>query len=147
MNDLLVNDLLVIEDGDEYLRFVEALLPELRCAGVRSGAEALVAARTARAFLIDLRFDRAAPETLCGDATEVARELFGGDAARATRYLTDEQGLYILKALRAAGHAQRALFVHDFTSRRLGHLRERYGDVSAVRTFDAGAIRAALEAA
>jgi hypothetical protein len=142
-----VNDLLVIEDGDEYLRFVEALLPELRCAGVHSGEEALMSASSARAFLIDLRFDRAAPGTLCGDAAEVARELFGGDVSRATRYLTDEQGLYILKALRGAGHAQRALFVHDFTPRRLGHLRERYGDVAAVRTFDASAIRAALEPA
>jgi CheY-like chemotaxis protein len=139
-----MTDLLVIEDGDEYVRFVEALLPELSCQRVASGAAALAEAAEARAFLVDLRFDRAAPTTLCGDRELVARELYGGDEARALRHLHDEQGVYILQALRRAGHRQRALFVHDFSPRRLAHLRERYGDVAAVRSFDAVAIRAEL---
>jgi hypothetical protein len=138
--------LLVIEDGDEYSAFVHALLGEVAIAEVaRTGADALAKAAAAEVFLFDLRFDRAEPGALLGEVDTVARELFGGDRTRALRHLQDQQGLYILRALRAAGHRQRAIFVHDFTPRRLGNLRGLYGDVAAVPGFDASAIARLLQ--
>jgi hypothetical protein len=47
--------------------------------------------------------------------------------------------------LRAAGHHQRAVFLHDFPPRRLHNLRRLYGDVVAVDAFDAQALKRALE--
>jgi hypothetical protein len=61
------------------------------------------------------------------------------------RWLQDQQGTLILAELRAAGHAQPALFVHPFPPRRLENLRKLYGAVDAVDSFDAAAIAAALQ--
>lgn len=134
--------LLVIEDGDEYLAFARALLEDVTTLdSAHSGAEAMARAGEAEIFLVDLRFDRAEEGALFGEVERVARELFGGDTGRASRHLQDQQGLYILRALRAAGHRQRAIFVHDFSPRRLAKLRSLYGDVGAVPGFDAEAIR------
>ncbi len=94
--------------------------------------------------MIDLRFDRAPAAALVGDVAGTAARLFAGDAARALRYVQDEQGTLILADLRAAGFAQPALFVHDFPRRRLANLRRLYGDVDAVPALDAAAIRRAL---
>jgi len=139
---------MVIEDGDEYTSFADALLADVATTEtVHSGGEALDKAATAEVFLVDLRFDRAAPGALVGELDAVSRELFGGDRTRAARHLQDQQGLYILRALRAAGHAQRAIFVHDFSPRRLANLRVLYGDVAAVPGFDAAALRRLLQAA
>jgi CheY-like chemotaxis protein len=141
-----VKRLLVIEDGDEYQRFAESLLREaFSIEAVHDARAALLHASKADCFLVDLRFDRADPAALVGDLDEISRSLFGGDRARALRHLKDEQGIYILRALRQAGHAQRAVFVHDFAARRLDHLRARYGDVDAVESFDARALRERLE--
>lgn len=138
--------ILVIEDGDEYASFVRALVPDAACVVAKSAAEALALARSGDVFLVDLRFDRVEPASLVGDVARVADQLFGGDTARATRHLVDEQGIYVLKALRAAGHEGRAIFVHDFTARRLGHLQVRYGDVVAISAFDATELRRLLGA-
>lgn len=139
--------LLVIEDGHEYAEFARLFLSDvyaIEAAHSAEGALALLEAHCADVLLVDLRFDRAAPEGLVGDVDETARRLFGGDRARALRHLQDQQGALILGALRAKGHRQRAVFVHDFPSRRLDNLRTLYGDVDAVASFDAAAIRAAL---
>lgn len=139
--------MLVIEDGSEYLRFAALFLPEYALLHARSAAEALRHAAAAEALLIDLRFERAAADDLIGDIDQTARRLFSGSRPRALRYLQDQQGTLILAALREAGHAQPAVFVHDFPPRRLENLRRLYGAVHAVPTFDAAAIRAALAAA
>jgi hypothetical protein len=139
--------LLVIEDGTEYVEFARLFLSDaFEVHGVRSAAEALARLHEhgADALLIDLRFDRAREEALVGDLGATAERLFGGDRARALRYLQDQQGTLILAELRAAGHAQPAVFVHDFPARRLANLQKMYGAVSAVSSFDAAAIRAAL---
>ncbi len=138
---------LVIEDGDEYAAFVRTFLADVCvCEEAHSGAEALQKGARAELFLVDLRFERAPREALLGELDDVAERLFGGERARATRYLQDQQGTYILRALRAAGHHQRAVFVHDFTPRRLENLRTLYGDVLATPTFDVAALRALIEA-
>ncbi len=138
--------LLVIEDGEEYVEFARVFLRDFAVAAARSAEAALAALATdgADALLIDLRFDRAPVETLVGDVDGTAARLFGGDRVRALRYLADQQGTLILAALRAAGHAQPALFVHDFPPRRLANLRSLYGAVAAVPALDADAIRQAL---
>lgn len=137
---------LVIEDGEEYLEFARVFLRDFDVFGARSAKDALaaLAARGADALLIDLRFDRAAAESLVGDVDGTAARLFAGDRARALRWVADQQGTLILAALRAAGHAQPALFVHDFPPRRLHNLRALYGAVDAVPCLDAAAIRRAL---
>ncbi len=139
--------LLVIEDGHEYEEFARLFLASaFEIAAARSCAEALAAATGgADAMLIDLRFERAAPADLIGDVAGTATRRFGGDEERAARWLKEQQGTLILGALREAGHDAPAVFVHDFTARRLANLRQLYGRVDAVPGFDAGAILAALE--
>lgn len=139
--------LLVIEDGHEYAEFARLFLSdayEIHAAHSADGALALLESHGADVLLVDLRFDRAAPEGLVGDVDETARRLFGGDRARALRHLQDQQGALVLGALRTRGFQQRAVFVHDFPPRRLENLRKLYGDVDAVPSFNAAAIRIAL---
>lgn len=139
--------LLVIEDGPEYEEFARLFLAErYAIVAARSAAAALARAPEADALLIDLRFERARPEDLIGDAEDAARRLFAGDVERARRWLKEQQGTLILGALREAGHAQPAVFVHDFAPRRLENLNKLYGRVGAVPGFDARAILATLEA-
>jgi CheY-like chemotaxis protein len=138
--------LLVIEDGDEYLEFARVFLRPWDAAAARSGAEALAHLSSAPcdALFIDLRFERAEPQSLLGDLDGTAARLFAGNRGRALRHLQDQQGTLILAALREAGHHQPALFVHPFPARRLENLRKLYGAVDAVPGFDAAAISAAL---
>ncbi len=139
--------ILLIEDGREYEEFARLFLADgCEIEAAHSAAEALerAASRAFDAFLVDLRFERAAPETLLGDVADTAKRLFAGDEARALRWLKDQQGTLVLAELRRAGHAQRAVFVHDFPRQRLDNLRRLYGEVLAVPGFDAAAIRAAL---
>lgn len=138
---------LLIEDGHEYEEFARLFLGEgCEIVAAHSAAEALSCAAEASfdAFLVDLRFERSPPEALIGDVEDTARRLFGGDRARAVRWLKDQQGTLVLGELRRAGHAQPAVFVHDFPKQRLANLRRLYGEVRAVPGFDAAAIRAAL---
>lgn len=136
---------LVIEDGTEYAEFAHAFLSDTFCfTRAGSGREALLLAATADCFLIDLRFDRASRLDLVGDVTDIAERLFGDDHSRALRHLQDQQGLYILRELRQAGFHQPAMFVHDFTPRRLHHLRALYGEVTAIPHFDIEVMRRGL---
>lgn len=142
-----MKQLLVIEDGTEYAEFARLFLgDDFRVTCAQSAAEALrlAAAGAFAALLIDLRFDRSPLDTLIGDVDATAARLFAGDRPRALRHLQDQQGVLILAELRKAGHLQPAVFVHDFAGRRLENLRRLYGDVRAVSTFDAQALRLAL---
>ena len=138
---------LVIEDGTEYAEFARLFLgPDFQVAAARSAAEALAtaAAGPVDVLLIDLRFDRAPADVLVGDLEGTALRLFAGDQERALRHLQDQQGVLILAELRKAGHAQPAVFVHEFPPRRLANLRRLYGDLRTVPSFDAAALRVAL---
>lgn len=140
--------LLIIEDGDEYLRFFERYLTEHSYQQVRQledCLEALEGAAPPQGLVVDLRFDRVPREALTGDADEVAEELFGGDIDAAWRYIVDNQGFLILRELREAGHEQPALLISELSERRLENLRRLYGALDAVPTFDVRSIRAALE--
>ena len=142
-----VTRLLVIEDGHEYEEFARLFMaPPFDVVAAHRASEALEWAPEAGAFLIDLRFERASREDLLGDVAGVAQSRFGGEEERAARWLKEQQGTLILAALREAGHAQPAVFVHDFPARRLNNLKRLYGAVGAVPSFDAQAILAAFEA-
>jgi hypothetical protein len=139
--------ILLIEDGHEYEEFARLFLADAcEIEAAHSAAEAIERAGRARfdAFLVDLRFERAPVEALVGDVEGTAARLFAGDRARAIRWLKDQQGALVLAELRRAGHAQPAVFVHDFPAQRLENLRKLYGAVHAVPGFDASRIRGAL---
>lgn len=137
----------MIEDGDEYEEFAKLFLSgRYAIVAARSYARALeLAEEGVDAMLIDLRFERAEPADLIGDVEDTARRVFAGDTARAARWIKEQQGTLILAALREAGHHEPAVFVHDFTERRVANLRALYGKVGAVPSFDAARILAALE--
>jgi CheY-like chemotaxis protein len=121
---------LVVEDGEEYIRNLGRFLPttfQLTRAG--SGGEAL-AALEGEAFdviFLDMRFDRVPAEALLGDL-EAVSDRFNGDLVRAQRFLEDNQGAYVLVALREAGCTLPVVFSHDFTDepRRWANLEARY---------------------
>jgi len=140
--------MLVVEDGTEYEEFAKAFLGDrFDVVAARSASEALRVLRTDHVdvLLVDLRFERAPVEALVGDVDSTARRLFGGDRARALRWIKDQQGTLVLAEIRRAGFSQRAVFVHDFPKERLGNLAKLYGDVHAVASFDAAAIGALFE--
>jgi CheY-like chemotaxis protein len=121
---------LVVEDGEEYIRNLGRFLPPrfaLERAG--SGAEALeaVARGSFDVVFLDMRFDRVPQDSLLGDLEEVA-DRFNGDLERSLRFLEDNQGTYVLLALRDAGCRLPVVFSHDFTDepRRWSNLESRY---------------------
>jgi len=139
-----VERLLVVEDGTEYEEFARLFLGDaFEVCVAHSGAEAL-GLLPVDAVLMDLRFDRCPARDLVGNVAETADSLFGGDRARSLRYLQDQQGTLVLAELRLAGCDVPVVFIHDFPPRRLGNLQRLYGDVSAVVSFDASAIKHAL---
>ncbi|NOY27999.1 MAG: hypothetical protein GXP62_19205 [Oligoflexia bacterium] len=94
-----------------------------------------------------MRFDRA--ERQLGDLAALDQR-FGGDQERARRFVEDNQGTYILAALRDAGHALPVVFSFDFDAepRRLANLQRRYGPLSYLRdTAGPAEIAAALRRA
>lgn len=125
--------ILIVEDGDEYVRLYRRFLADgWRWERAGHGAEALqrLAAEPFDAVVLDLRFDRVDDAQLLGDLAATA-DRFHGDPARARAFLQDHQGTYVLAALRDAGHGHPVLFVHDFglEPRRWEHLRARYAPV------------------
>ncbi|MBM4368755.1 MAG: hypothetical protein FJ102_21255 [Deltaproteobacteria bacterium] len=123
---------LVVEDGFEYRDTLVRFLGEgFAVTRAGDGAEALGAVAAHDVVLLDMRFDRVSPGQLLGDLADTA-ERFNGDPVRARQFLEDNQGAYILAALRAAGHATPALFCHDFSGepRRWAVLERKYAPVS-----------------
>jgi CheY-like chemotaxis protein len=120
---------LIVEDGDEYLRTLSRFVPGPRYRQVRSAAAALEALRTGGVDLVylDMRFDRIPLGDLVGDHGEATRRC-NGDPARGWRHLQDHQGLYILDHLVREGFGGvPVVLACDFSQepRRLEHLRRR----------------------
>ena len=121
---------LIVEDGDEYLENLTRFAPGPRYLQAHGGAEALrlLGAHEVALVYLDMRFDRIPERDLLGDRASVTRS-HGGDAARALRYLARNQGLFILQALRDAGHgALPVILAYDFSSepRRFEHLAAQH---------------------
>jgi DNA-binding NarL/FixJ family response regulator len=141
--------LLIVEDGNEYEEFVRLFLGarfDVRVAHNAREASTVAREFAPDALLLDLRFERTPADALEGDADDLAQRRFGGDRARALRHLQDQQGTIVLARLRADGCSAPALFVHDFPARRLANLRQLYGDVHAIASFDAQVIAQVLGA-
>lgn len=121
---------LVVEDGEEYTANLARFLPEgfaLRRAGSGAAALAALAEWPCDVVFLDLRFDRTPVDQLLGDLAATA-DRFNGDLDRAVRFLADNQGSYILAALREAGWGVPVVFSHDFSGepRRWANLEQRY---------------------
>lgn len=136
-----MRQVLVVEDGTEYTDTFGRFLPAFSFTRAGSGpaALALCAERAFDVVFLDLRFDRAPPGELLGDAAALAEERFGGDRVAARRHLVEEQGLYVLAALRAAGVRTPVLLGHDLTRepRRWQRLQQVQGPLDAI----SGALR------
>lgn len=124
--------LLVVEDGTEYTDNLARFAADLDVTRAGDGAEALrlVAAAPFDLLFLDMRFDRIEPGRLLGDLAET-QDRFNGDPVRARAFLEENQGTYILAALRAAGCPLPAVFSHDFDGepRRWANLERRYAPV------------------
>jgi DNA-binding NarL/FixJ family response regulator len=127
-------NVLVVEDGFEYSETLQEFLGEgFTWTRAGSGPAALEALRERPydALFLDMRFDRAPLAELLGDLDATA-DRFNGDDVQARRYLEDHQGLYILAALRDAGHAIPVLVSYDFDAEqaRWRRIADRQGPVA-----------------
>ena len=123
---------LVVEDGTEYSDNLVQFLGDdfaFTRAGDGPTALAMLAEATWDAVFLDMRFDRA--ERLLGDLDALV-DRFAGDRERARRFLEDNQGTYVLAAIREAGHSAPVLFSYDFDGepRRLQNLERRYAPLA-----------------
>jgi ActR/RegA family two-component response regulator len=118
-------NVLIVEDGDEYLENIRRFAPGPNYLQAHSGSEALalLAAHEIALVVLDMRFDRVPVSTLLGDIDKACRD--HGSVEKAYRHLAHNQGLYILAALREHGHAELpVILAYDFTRepRRFSHL-------------------------
>jgi DNA-binding LytR/AlgR family response regulator len=106
---------LIVEDGFEYSETLRRFLPDIEWERAGGGPEALarLAGEAFDAVFLDMRFDRVEEDALLGDLAAVA-DRFNGDPVQARAFLQDHQGVYVLAALREAGHALPALVSYDF---------------------------------
>ena len=147
----MVDDLhvLVVEDGEEYIRTLTRFCADVfQFTRAGDGPEALALMQSGKfdRVFMDMRFDRVSPGVLLGDLATTA-ERFNGDPNRARQFLEDNQGAYILAALRAAGHDIPVVFSHDFDAepRRWASMARMYSPVRYLPdNASADAIRAAL---
>lgn len=136
---------LVIEDGFEWSDFVGRFAGAVAWTRAGSGGEALrlVRERVFVGVFLDVRFDRVPDDALLGDWASVV-DRYAGDPDRARRHLVDQQGLYVLAALREAGYTGPVLLARDFAEepRRWAHLTARYAPLDGLPDDDGpGAVR------
>lgn len=109
---------LVVEDGDEYLTNLTTFVSEgFAYRQAKSGGWAcqLIAEDQPDLVYLDMRFDRTPVEELLGDMVQLTGR-FNGDIGRARRFQQDNQGLFILRALRDAGFRRPVILSYDFAS-------------------------------
>jgi hypothetical protein len=140
---------LVVEDGDEYLTNLSTFVADgIRYSQARSGAQACQMAGDLAPDLVylDMRFDRTPEEELLGNMVELTAR-FNGDIARARRFQQDNQGLFILRALREGAFAGPVILSYDFgpEERRFDALAARDPALSYCPDYaDAQTIREAI---
>lgn len=149
MSDIKV---LVVEDGDEYITNLTTFVSRgIRYTQAKSGDQACALLRSVEPDLVylDMRFDRTPIEALLGDLVALTAR-FNGDVARARAFQQDNQGLFILRALRDAGFRGPVILSYDFSAeeRRFRALSDKDPALSYCPDFaDAGTIFAAIHRA
>jgi CheY-like chemotaxis protein len=123
---------LVVEDGFEYIHNLTRFLGgdfDFQRAGDGHAALELLGGGGYAAIFLDMKFDRA--ERLLGDLDQLRRR-FAGDETRALRFLENNQGTYVLAAIRDAGVSLPVVFSYDFDSepRRFRNLQRRYAPLT-----------------
>ncbi|MEO1174152.1 MAG: hypothetical protein AAFX94_19200 [Myxococcota bacterium] len=123
-------NVLIVEDGDEYLELLSRYVPgpDYRQAHNLQEATQLLRAAPADVLYLDMRFDRIPESELVGDRGEALRRNHG-DRERALRHLQNHQGLYILRGLEDAGFgATPTVLAYDFRreTRRFDNLKRRH---------------------
>jgi CheY-like chemotaxis protein len=107
---------LVVEDGNEYLTNLSTFVADgfvyTQAQGGGAACEMASAAPPDVVYL-DMRFDRTPEEDLLGNIVELTAR-FNGDLARARRFQEDNQGLFILRALRDTGYRGPVILSYDF---------------------------------
>ncbi|MEL6758759.1 MAG: hypothetical protein AAFP04_00020 [Myxococcota bacterium] len=98
-------ELLIVEDGDEYLENLSRLIDGVRFTQAHHAGAAIECLnhKNIDVIYLDMRFDRIPGNELVGDYREVLKR-HHGDHDRARRHLQNNQGLYILSELERAGH-------------------------------------------
>ena len=107
---------LVVEDGDEYITNLTTFVAEgIDYRQAKSGGQAcdMIAADEPDLVFLDMRFDRTPVEELLGDMVQLTGR-FNGDIGRARRFQQDNQGLFILRALRDASYQRPVIISYDF---------------------------------
>lgn len=143
---------LVVEDGDEYLTNLSTFVSRgIRYTQAKSGEQAcaLLASLVPDLVYLDMRFDRTPNEALLGDLVALTAR-FNGDVARARAFQQDNQGLFVLRALRDAGFRGPVILSYDFSAeeRRFRALSERDPALSYCPDYaDADTIYAAIQRA
>lgn len=144
MTDAL--DVLVVEDGDEYLTNLSTFVRdgiEYRQARCGTDAIALIGQQRPDLVYLDMRFDRTPESELLGSMVDLTAR-FNGDVSRARRFQQDNQGLFVLRALREAGFDGPVILSYDFSAeeRRFAALQAKdpalrycpdYADASTIR--------------
>lgn len=139
-------DIVVVEDGDEYITNLTTFVAQgMVYRQAKSGAHAcqLIAERRPDLVYLDMRFDRIPVEDLLGDIVQLTAR-FNGDVARARRFQQDNQGLFVLRAVRDAGFVGAVILSYDFSAeeRRFAALKARdpalrycpdYADANTIR--------------
>jgi DNA-binding NarL/FixJ family response regulator len=142
-------EVLVVEDGNEYMtNFTTFVAAGIRYVQAQSGGAACeLALRGAPDVVyLDMRFDRTPIDELLGDLVALTAR-FNGDVARARAFLQDNQGLFILRALRDAGYSGPVILSYDFSAeeRRFRALTAKDPGLSYCPDYaDARTIRAAI---
>ena len=109
---------LVVEDGNEYLTNLSTFVADgCDYFQAQSGAEACEMAKRILpdCVYLDMRFDRTPVEDLLGDFVQLLGR-FNGDVARARRFQEDNQGLFVLRALRESGYRRPVILSYDFST-------------------------------
>jgi ActR/RegA family two-component response regulator len=140
---------LVVEDGDEYLtNFSTFVAAGFEYRQAKSGVEAcrLALGEPTDLVYLDMRFDRIPEGDLLGNMVELVAR-FNGDIARARRFQQDNQGLFVLRALRDSGWYGPVILSYDFgpEERRFRALSARDPALGYCPDYaDANTIRAAI---
>ena len=143
---------LVVEDGNEYITNLTTFVADgVEYVQAQSGRHAcqIATSRDLDLVYLDMRFDRTPIEELLGDVVELTGR-FNGDMMRARRFQQDNQGLFILRALREAGYRKPVILSYDFAleEKRFAALRAKDPALSYCPDYaDASAIRRAIQRA